>query len=176
MRHSLILPIWWHFSLVNNKYIRFIRNVIKFENKENRIPTARKLKFSIRISSVNVTKSARYCGFGHIYWRNLHFLCSPPPAPPRAHDKNESYTRFSEDIHVFFFSFYVLSICVMGQKSRVNWRCSAVFAINVEYIEHINLAFLVLIFSPLLPTDLVINNSNRIVDKLFVASILQPCH
>ena len=82
MRHSLILPIWWHFSLVNNKYIRFIRNVIKFENKENRIPTARKLKFSIRISSVNVTKSARYCGFGHIYWRNLHFLCSAPPPPP----------------------------------------------------------------------------------------------
>ena len=94
-----------------------------------------------------------------------------PPALPRAHDKNESYTRFSEDIHVFFFSFYVLSICVMGQKSRVNWRCSAVFAINVEYIEHINLAFLVLIFSPLLPADLVINNSNRIVDKLFVVSI-----
>ena len=86
-----------------------------------------------------------------------------PPAPPRAHDKNESYTRFSEDIHVFFFSFYVLSICVMCQKSRVNWRCSAVFTINVEYIEHINLAFLVLIFSPLLPTDLVINNSNRLL-------------
>ena len=26
--------------------------------------------FPLRISSVNVTKSLRNCGFGHIYWRN----------------------------------------------------------------------------------------------------------
>ena len=26
--------------------------------------------FGLRIASVNVTKSARNCGFGHIYWRN----------------------------------------------------------------------------------------------------------
>ena len=29
--------------------------------------TAQKMKFSLRISSVNVTKSARNYGFGHIY-------------------------------------------------------------------------------------------------------------
>ena len=32
--------------------------------------TARKIKFSLRISSVNVTKAAWNCGFGHIYCRN----------------------------------------------------------------------------------------------------------
>ena len=33
--------------------------------------TVQKVKFSIKkISSVNVTKSAGNCGFGHIYWRN----------------------------------------------------------------------------------------------------------
>ena len=110
MRHSLILPIWWHFSLVNNKYSRFIRNVIKFENKENRIPTARKLKFSIRISSVNVTKSARYCGFGHIYWRNLHFLCSPPQPPPGHMTKMNRTQGFqkismSSSFHFMYFQF-----------------------------------------------------------------------
>ena len=26
--------------------------------------------FPVRISSVNVTKSAVFCGFGHIYWKN----------------------------------------------------------------------------------------------------------
>ena len=31
---------------------------------------AQKMKFPFRISSVNVTKSAVSCGFGHIYWRN----------------------------------------------------------------------------------------------------------
>ena len=30
----------------------------------------RKWSFLLRISSVNVTKSAVSCGFGHIYWRN----------------------------------------------------------------------------------------------------------
>ena len=29
--------------------------------------TAQKMKFSIRVSSVNVTKSADSCGFGHTY-------------------------------------------------------------------------------------------------------------
>ena len=38
------------------------------------------LSFSLRISSVNVTKSVVSCRFGHIYWRNpswkTSFLCS----------------------------------------------------------------------------------------------------
>ena len=36
--------------------------------------------FPLRISSLNVAKSAGDCGFGYIYWRNpqwkLYFLCS----------------------------------------------------------------------------------------------------
>ena len=32
--------------------------------------TAKNWSFSLRISSVNVTKSAENFGFGHIYWRN----------------------------------------------------------------------------------------------------------
>ena len=28
------------------------------------------LSFPLRISSVNVTKTAGNCGFGHIYWKN----------------------------------------------------------------------------------------------------------
>ena len=31
----------------------------------------KKLTFPLKISSVNVIKSAVSCGFGHIYWRNL---------------------------------------------------------------------------------------------------------
>ena len=32
--------------------------------------TVQKKNFALRISSVNMTKSAVSCGFGHIYWRN----------------------------------------------------------------------------------------------------------
>ena len=32
--------------------------------------TAQKWNFPLEIPSVNVTKSAVYCGFGHIYWKN----------------------------------------------------------------------------------------------------------
>ena len=38
----------------------------------------KKWSLPLRISSVNVTKSAENCGFGHIYWkkRKFYFLCS----------------------------------------------------------------------------------------------------
>ena len=39
----------------------------------------KKLSFSLRISSVNVTESARNCGFGHteeILNGKVHFMCS----------------------------------------------------------------------------------------------------
>ena len=35
-----------------------------------RILTAQKWRFPLRFSSENMTKSAVFCGFGHIYWRN----------------------------------------------------------------------------------------------------------
>ena len=38
----------------------------------NQLVTLRKKwSFQLRVSSVNVTKSAGNCGFGNIYWRNL---------------------------------------------------------------------------------------------------------
>ena len=36
----------------------------------------KKWSFLLRISSVNVTKSAGNCGFGHIYWRNPQWKTS----------------------------------------------------------------------------------------------------
>ena len=50
-------------------------------NFKTSIDTPHKIwSFPIRISSVNVTKSAVFWGFGHTYWRilsgKLHFLCS----------------------------------------------------------------------------------------------------
>ena len=41
--------------------------VIWIGSLENVFSTAQKMKFLLRISSVNVTKSAETCGFGHIY-------------------------------------------------------------------------------------------------------------
>ena len=38
---------------------------------KNHVTLNKKWSFPLRISSVNVTKSAGSCGFGHIYWRNL---------------------------------------------------------------------------------------------------------
>ena len=36
----------------------------------------KKCIFPLRISSVNVTKSAGKCGFSHIYWRNIEWKTS----------------------------------------------------------------------------------------------------
>ena len=40
------------------------------DRTEKRGVAAQKRSFALSISSVNVTKSAENCGFGHIYWRN----------------------------------------------------------------------------------------------------------
>ena len=39
-------------------------------------PLHKKWSFLLRISSVNVTKSAGKCGFGHIYWKNSQWKTS----------------------------------------------------------------------------------------------------
>ena len=53
---------------------------LRIKSYSKRLNTAQKWSFPLRISSANVIKSAVYCRFGHIYWRNssqkLHFLCS----------------------------------------------------------------------------------------------------
>ena len=44
---------------------------LNYEWTTRNVPTtARKMKFPLRISSVNLTKFAGNCRFGHIYWRN----------------------------------------------------------------------------------------------------------
>ena len=51
-----------------------------FSNLSAEITLHKKMKFSFRISFVNVTESAGNCEFGRIYWKilngKLHFLCS----------------------------------------------------------------------------------------------------
>ena len=61
-------------------FINFVSSVIKLSDVHLVITFHCTWSFPLMISSVNVTKSAISCGFGHIYWRNLngrlHFLCS----------------------------------------------------------------------------------------------------
>ena len=42
----------------------------KLDTNKKQVLLHKKWIFPLRISSVNVTKSAGNCGFGHIYWRN----------------------------------------------------------------------------------------------------------
>ena len=54
---------WFVNSFVINNYCRFL---ITYHTAQNHTAHC----FPLRISSVNVTKSAVNSGFGHIYWRN----------------------------------------------------------------------------------------------------------
>ena len=49
---------------------KFICLCIDFSDHLGEQTRHKKWNFSLRISSVNVTKSAGNCGFGHIYWIN----------------------------------------------------------------------------------------------------------
>ena len=52
-----------------NFYFILCKNITLF--KDN--CTAHKLKLSVRVSLVNVTKHSAICGFGHIYWTNSYW-------------------------------------------------------------------------------------------------------
>ena len=44
-----------------------------FKNMRLVISLCKKWNFSLKISLVNLTKSAGICGFGHLYWRNRYW-------------------------------------------------------------------------------------------------------
>ena len=53
---------WWSYYKVVQFYNKMVQVL--------QIALHKKWSFLLRISSVNATKSAVSCGFGHIYWRN----------------------------------------------------------------------------------------------------------
>ena len=61
-------------SLVRNENIKgpgfYTLQVSRVFSNFPQVTLHKKWSFSLKISSVNVTKSARNCGFGQIYWRN----------------------------------------------------------------------------------------------------------
>ena len=56
-------------GVIYGKIVYDIKSQKVYEFKR-RATLHKKWNFLLRISSVNVTKSAQNCGFGHIYWRN----------------------------------------------------------------------------------------------------------
>ena len=57
---------WGKWKIYQMIYAR--DQVLLFTEKE--LPVHQKWGFPLRISSVNVAKSAVSCGFGHIHWRS----------------------------------------------------------------------------------------------------------
>ena len=87
LRSEIKLVIHSFYLLEMLRVILSFLKILSLKKRFNRFFSIQKIckkskcrSFPLRISSVNVTKSAENCGFGHIYWRNLngklHFLCS----------------------------------------------------------------------------------------------------
>ena len=58
------------FNLVISLKKYFLHSCKSFSKHLDQMSLNKKWSFPLSISSVNVTKSAVSCGFGHIYWRN----------------------------------------------------------------------------------------------------------
>ena len=81
------IPIWALYKILRNMFCPITDNIsIECESISLELMLVsslkslhKKMKFPLRISLVNVTKSTGKCAFGHIYWRiligKLHFLC-----------------------------------------------------------------------------------------------------
>ena len=68
--HKQCASIKKKFTFVRFSYWVIIGFDEFFKDKTRLLPLHKKWTFPLRISSVNVTKSAVSCGFGHICWRN----------------------------------------------------------------------------------------------------------
>ena len=68
---SNTITCWWDYikHLIFSKLNSYFFLNVKIELAKSPI-LHKKWIFSLKISSVNVTKFAVSCGFGHIYWRN----------------------------------------------------------------------------------------------------------
>ena len=60
-----VLLVWVKYMYM----VKYIHVCIMFL-MHDKLTMHKKWNFLLKISSVNVTKSAGKCGFGHIYWRN----------------------------------------------------------------------------------------------------------
>ena len=83
---SFALNYWLQFKVWTSWKGRWVTSI-----QEN-ASLHKRWSFQLMISSVNVTKSAGNCGFGHIYWRNPwlknSFFCAVPTS-------NELVTLFT---------------------------------------------------------------------------------
>ena len=74
-RPKLVSSFWITFLFKVQKFWRDVKGHLQQHTSENfqlHLQTLhKKWSFPLRISTVSVTKSAVFCGFGHIYWRNL---------------------------------------------------------------------------------------------------------
>ena len=72
----LRIPINWVLSIASGSKLKDLKSLSKHASEN----TPQKMKFSLRFSSVNVTKFVENCGFGHITEQilngKLYFLCS----------------------------------------------------------------------------------------------------
>ena len=57
-------------TIFNFSLFVYFREFLRKDKRESTMNTAKKWSFPLKISPVNVTKSAVSCGLGHIDWRN----------------------------------------------------------------------------------------------------------
>ena len=69
----------WVYGMTSLKPMAWVLSKANTQRKSTSLRegiTAQKWSFPLRISSVNATRSAAYCGFEEIFNGKLHFLCS----------------------------------------------------------------------------------------------------
>ena len=77
MENFIFCTVFWTFFIIKpflfippSCLLDFRKNWETSFIRDTRVTLYKKWSFPLRIFSVNVTKSAGNCGFGHIYWRN----------------------------------------------------------------------------------------------------------
>ena len=143
-RDNNIMTIIFKYQIINSTSSNFRKSTLQ-----------KKWSFPLKIFSVNVTKSAGDCGFGHIYWKNpkwktsfFHFCAVQRPVNVPVMEKFKLPKMFS-----FTFLGYsnfpgvnlgnaMASICKKKKKKKKSWNASSVkntfirFCYKLHYVNY----------------------------------------
>ena len=132
----------------------------------------KKWSFPLRISSVIVTKSARSCGFGHIYWRNpwwktsffvqhpfqkklyilsiSFFICFSFFIWIRGFRLELSFTSQSESYSVPDMDFFIISSIILSQLPFSRTELPKLTpSVSIEHFDHFSGQFYFYMLQPI---------------------------
>ena len=140
-QYGLVESVWIKYFLKNNCHIKMLRSTYSYTAMVLNVPVLnytstlqKKKRFPLRISLVNITKSAENCGFIYIYWRNpwwkTSFFCAVAECNTKLILNLKPFYDCDQPLHLEISGYPSLKNCshsVLQQEAHISTFCGKSF-------------------------------------------------